>query len=228
MARTLDPTAHALRRDEFIDATQRLMRSRGFDQISVQDLLVDLGASKGAFYHYFDSKAALLEAVVERMVAGAMESIAPVLDDPGATAPAKIVAVFGGIASWKNARRDVLLSLMRVWLADDNAIAREKFRREVAQRMTPVLTRVLAQGVDEGSFRIVGAPEHAAGVFVSMLLGLNEAATRLYIARAINEISFDQVRSTLMAHWAAFERILGAPPGSLGMLDEETLHLWFE
>ena len=31
-------------------------------------MLEDVGASKGAFYHYFDSKAALLEAVVERMV----------------------------------------------------------------------------------------------------------------------------------------------------------------
>ncbi len=228
MARTLDPTAHALRRDEFVDATQRMMQTRGFDQISVQDLLDDLGASKGAFYHYFDSKAALLEAVVERLVDGAMTSVAPVLDDPTASAPAKIGALFGGIAGWKNARREMLLSLLRVWLADDNAIVRERFRREVAQRMTPVLTAVVAQGVDEGSFRIASAPAHAAGVFVSMLLGLNEAATRLYVARAMNEVTFDEVRSTLVAHWAAFERILGARPGSLGMLDEETLHLWFE
>jgi AcrR family transcriptional regulator len=204
------------------------MQTRGFDQISVQDLLDDLGVSKGAFYHYFDSKAALLEAVVQRMVAGAMESVAPVLDDADVTAPAKVGAIFGGIASWKNARRDVLLNLMRVWLADDNAIVREKFRREVARGMTPVLTRVVAQGVDEGSFHIAAAPEHTAAVFVSMLLGLNEAATRLYVRRAMNEISFDDVRSTLIAHWAAFERILGAPPGSLGMLDDETLHLWFE
>ncbi len=228
MSRTLNPVAHALRRDEFVDATQRLMQTRGFDQISVQDLLDDLGASKGAFYHYFDSKAALLEAVVDRIVDGALRSVEPMLADPRVPATDKLTGLFSGITSWKNARREVLLSLMRVWLADDNAIVREKFRREVAQRMTPVLTRVVAQGVDEGSFQIAGAPEHAADVFVSMLLGSNEAATRLYVARAMNEISFDEVRSTLIAHWAAFERILGAPPGSLGMLDERTLHLWFE
>ena len=57
------PTAHAVRRDEFVDAAQRLIQSPGYEQMSVQDVLDELGASKGAFYHYFDSKEALLEAV---------------------------------------------------------------------------------------------------------------------------------------------------------------------
>ena len=61
MARTLDPAAHALRRDEFVDAAQRLIQSRGYEQMSIQDVLDELGASKGAFYHYFDSKEGLLD-----------------------------------------------------------------------------------------------------------------------------------------------------------------------
>ena len=68
MARTLDPSAHAVRRDTFLDAAQRLIQSKGYEQMSVQDVLADVGTSKGAFYHYFDSKAALLEGVVDRMV----------------------------------------------------------------------------------------------------------------------------------------------------------------
>ncbi len=68
MARTLDPAAHALRRDEFVDAAQRLIAAKGYEALSIQDLLDDLGASKGAFYHYFGSKSDLLGAVVDRMV----------------------------------------------------------------------------------------------------------------------------------------------------------------
>jgi len=36
----------------------------GFEQMSVQDILDELKISKGAFYHYFDSKLALLDGLV--------------------------------------------------------------------------------------------------------------------------------------------------------------------
>ena len=68
MARTLDPAAHALRRETFVDSAQRLITTKGYEEMSIGDVLADTGASKGAFYHYFDSKAALLDAVIERMV----------------------------------------------------------------------------------------------------------------------------------------------------------------
>src|SRR6476659_8604661 len=56
VARTLDPAAHAVRRDVFIDAAQALIQTRGAERFSVQDILDATDASKGAFYHYFDSK----------------------------------------------------------------------------------------------------------------------------------------------------------------------------
>ena len=136
MARTLDEAAHAHRRDEFVDATQRLMQTRGFDDLSLQEVLDELGASKGAFYHYFDSKAALLEAVVDRIVEGALGSVEPMLADPNVPAAQKLTELFTGITSWKNARRDILLSLMQAWTSDENAVVREKFRRRATARMT--------------------------------------------------------------------------------------------
>ena len=63
MPRTLNPLAHAIRRDAFLDVAERLIRIKGYEQMTVQDVLDELDASKGAFYHYFDSKEALLQAV---------------------------------------------------------------------------------------------------------------------------------------------------------------------
>ncbi len=82
MARTLNTEAHAIRREAFVDAAQRLIQAKGYDQMSIQDVLDELGASRGAFYHYFDSKTALLEAVVDRIVDAALASVAPLIDDP--------------------------------------------------------------------------------------------------------------------------------------------------
>ena len=101
MARTLDATAHALRRDEFVDVALRLMQTKGWEQMSIQDVLDALDASKGAFYHYFGSKQDLLSAVLDRMVEVAMTDVLPVVDDPRLTAIEKIDALFSSIARWK-------------------------------------------------------------------------------------------------------------------------------
>lgn len=226
MPRTLDPMRHALRRDEFIDATQRLMQTKGYEEISVQEVLDALGASKGAFYHYFDSKAALLEAVVERIVDGATGAVEPMLANPRISAMDKLTGLFAGITSWKNARRDLLLSLMQAWTSDENALVREKFRRKATERIAPLLAPVIAQGVDEGTLTAT-SPSHAARVFVSLLMGLNETATLLYIARAAGEVPLDEIQRVFAAYIEGLERILGTRPGSLGMVDDETLRLWF-
>src|SRR5437879_12753069 len=82
MARTVNATLRTVRRDAFLDVAQRFVQTKGYEAMSIQDVLDELDASKGAFYHYFDSKQALLEAAVERFADGAMATLAPVLSDP--------------------------------------------------------------------------------------------------------------------------------------------------
>jgi AcrR family transcriptional regulator len=226
MARTLDPAAHALRRDAFVDAAARLIQAKGYEHMSLQDVLDELDASKGAFYHYFDSRVALLEAVVERMVDAATAAVEPLVADPDVPALRKLADLFTGIASWKEQRRELLIEMMRVWLSDENALVREKLRRRTVIRLTPLLAAILRQGQAEGVFSTSSA-EQAAGVLVSLVLGLNETAGRLYVARLAGEISFEDVERTIAAYGEAFERILGLPPGSWPAGDPTTIRKWF-
>ena len=227
MARTLDPAAHAVRRDTFLDAAQRLITVKGYEQMSIQDVLTEVGTSKGAFYHYFDSKAALLQGVIDRMVLVATTEMQPLLDDPDRTALEKFNGMFQGLASWKTQRRELLLAVLETWLSDDNAIVREKFRREVVATITPILTAIVRQGVHEGTFAVT-SPEHAARVTVSLLLGANEHASALFLGNHAGEIPFEVVEGALNAYPEAMERILGASAGSLHWWpDDRLLHEWF-
>lgn len=227
MARILDPAAHALRRDEFIDAAQRLIQVKGYEQLSVNEVIEAVEASKGAFYHYFDSKASLLDAVIQRMIADATNALEPVLTDPDRTAIEKLDGLFSGIANWKTERKELLLAVMHVWLSDDNAIVREKFRRGVVTSITPILTNIVRQGVVDGSFTVT-SPEDSARVLVSLLLGANELAGDLFVARQAGLIPFEVVEGALAAYPEAFERILGANPGSLSWTDNDIIHQWFD
>lgn len=226
MARTLDLEAHSLRRDAFTDVAQRLIQTQGYDQLSIQDVLDELGASKGAFYHYFASKSALLEAVIERMTDAALAVMEPIVDDPRLSGLSKLTVIFSTLAQWKGERKGLVLELLRVWMSDENTVVREHLRRSVTIRMTPLLTRIVRQGTAEGIFT-TGSPDGAAAVLVALLLGAGDGATQLFLARQAGAISVDEVRSNLAAYAEANERILGLPAGSWPMLDEANFQLWF-
>jgi AcrR family transcriptional regulator len=226
MPRTVNASLHMVRREAFLDVAQRLVQTKGYEAMSIQDVLYELDASKGAFYHYFDSKQALLEAVVERFADGAMATLAPVLGDPDMSAIRKLEMVFAGIASWKAERKELVLAIMEVWSSDSNALVREKLRRMTVHRLVPLLSAVIDQGVQEGVFR-ARSPGDTATVLVSLMQGFQELAVEYFIARQAGSMAFEAVRQRLAAFTQAFECILGVPDGSLTLTDEPTLHFWF-
>src|SRR4051794_34916890 len=113
VARTLNLAVHTVRREAFVEAAQRLIEARGYEQMSIQDVLDELRASRGAFYHYFDSKQALLEAVIERMADAGMAVTKPIVEDADLAAIPKLHRVFGGIAQWKSERKSLVLALLK-------------------------------------------------------------------------------------------------------------------
>jgi AcrR family transcriptional regulator len=225
MARTVK-AAQTIRREAFVDVALQLIQTKGYEQMSVQDVLDVLDASKGSFYHYFDSKRALLLAAVERMADAALAALAPVIEDPTLSALERLEAVIAGMASWKAERRELVLATIDAWTSDDNAIVREKVRRSAAKHLQPVLATILRQGIEEGLFTVT-SPDETASVVLTLLYGFEDAATDLFLARRDGAISFDAVLRANAANLAAFERVLGLSAGSVRGLDEASLRLWF-
>lgn len=60
-------------RERILAAAQRLMIDDGYSATSVDDVLTAAATSKGAFFHHFESKLALADALVERYVANDLE-----------------------------------------------------------------------------------------------------------------------------------------------------------
>ncbi len=223
--------AYAARRDAFVDAAIRLIQRKGYDQLSIQDVIEEVGASKGAFFHYFDSRTALLAAVVDRMVADATVVVAPIVDDPQLNAVEKLQRLFAGIGEWKSAQPELrpaaVAQLMETWFSEENTIVLARLRAAVGTRLTPLITEILRQGAVEGSFRLV-SPEGTASVVTALILGMNEELSRLFLARRKDAVSFELVMCTVSAYAEAFERLLGIPATSLPIADESALRFWFD
>ncbi len=226
MARTLDLEKHTVRKEAFVEAAQRLLQTKGYEAMSIQDLLAELGASRGAFYHYFDSKQALLEAVVDRITDAALATVASVMDDASLRAAGKLTRIFSDIGRWKTERRALVLSLMEVWMSDENAIFREKIRERLMTRMVPLLTQIVREGIAEGTFTS-RSPQDTAMVLVMLIEGFQNRALELFIARQAGKVTYQDAERYFASYLDAFERILGAPPGSIKLIDESILREWY-
>lgn len=230
MARIIKEEAFSARRNEILDAVRRLVYSKGYEQMTIQDILNDLQISKGAFYHYFDSKGAVLNALVERMVTDeVLPLVLPIVQAPDLSAIEKLERYFDTSFRWKTAQKSFMLRLLRVWLADENAIVRQKMFSTSVKHVTPALAEIIQQGVQEGVFTTC-YPEQVSHAIIYIIQGLGDTIIELFIS---NEAHPDpgRIESIVTAYTHALsntiERVLGAPTGSLKLIDPDTLKEWF-
>lgn len=76
------------RRAELLRAAARLFRSQGYDATSTRDIAAAAGMQSGSPFYYFESKDAMLHAVMQAGMAEVSESQAKLLRTLGARAPA--------------------------------------------------------------------------------------------------------------------------------------------
>jgi len=226
MARTINAAMHAVRRDEILDVAERLIRTRGYDAMSIQSVQDDLGCSRGALYHYFGSKEAILEAVIERMTAAAMEILTPIAADPGLSATEKLQTLFASAGSWKSARSDLLLPLIRTWYVPGNDVARVRAEAAAYEQFRPLMAVILRQGVAEGTMNLSSA-DHAAVILTALFAGSTDAIRRLLIDRLDGRVPYEEVERFIHAYDEAIERILGLAPGSFTLIAPDSMRTWF-
>ena len=110
MARSDDPLretaarrrmdTHARRR-HILDCALMLFLSRGWDAVTIADVLDAAGISKGGFYHHFAAKDDLLDGVVERFTSEALEAADVTVAATHGDALTRFNAFIAPSAPWK-------------------------------------------------------------------------------------------------------------------------------
>jgi AcrR family transcriptional regulator len=228
MARVVKEEEYTARRNEILNVALRLLYSKGYDKMTIQDILDELQISKGAFYHYFESKVDVLEAVIERMAAEQVEAhIISIVQDPHLTALEKLQRYFDISVQWKTSQKELIMELTRVWYSDENALARQKMFHMMVAHVTPLFIEIIKQGVQEGVFS-TPYPEYASQVNINLIQGLGDTFARMLLSEeAKNSNALQEAESLIAAYNDALERILGAPKGSIHLMDTEILKEWF-
>ncbi len=214
-----------VRRNEILDVAERLVTTKGYEQMAIQDILDELQIAKGTVYHYFDSKTALLEALVERMGDRIEQSIFPIVHDSTLGALDKLLRYFATIDHWKRERPRLMLEFLHVWYDDENALVHRKLYRTGVKRFTPWLSQIIQQGVEEGVFT-TAYPDQVARMIISLRYDLGDALAELLLADERELTDIPQIAQMAEALAEALERILGVKPGCIAAAWRTALSQW--
>lgn len=225
MARPLNEQEHAAKRQKILAAAQRFIYTKGFERLTIQELIKELGISKGAFFHYFSSKSDLLEAIIDQMTAEILNHLNAIVADATLNAQQKLEKYFQAALRWKTERREFLIAILRAWHLDENAVVRQKVFAKGVEQLTPILTQLIEQGNQEGCWKVSQAAA-VARMSIYLLQGLSDTLAQQLLAPAP---TLDRLwlEDTLRAYTEAMERLLGMQPGCLTLLDPDALALWF-
>ena len=211
---------------EFLDTAQALFFNEGYEQTSVQDIINQMGVAKGTFYHYFDSKTDLLEAVVKRNREHVLATVVmPVVRNSEWDALTKLEHFFGNLNDWKLQNHAMILDMMRMLYKDENILLRLKMHEGTRQNMTAPLAEIIEQGVAEGTFAVRYPHETA-----ELVLRMCEMPSRAFIAALLDgqydENCLEMIKREMYVFNRSIERVLGMRENTVSLIWDEDLTDW--
>lgn len=198
------------RRQEIIDTSEALFERRGYENTTIDDIAQEMHVAKGLLYYYFESKEAILDVAVERFVEAAQQKLHDIADEEGLNAVAKMSNASRYLVSlWKKRR-----GLTDYLHEERNEYMHCKLAKQIVERISGPIARIIWQGVSEGVFT-TKYPEEAAMVLLSMSDIGGDGMS------ALKDLSYEErMERTKAARKDIAERILGARPGSFDVFDE--------
>lgn len=229
MARIVNQEEYIAKRNQILDAAQRLVFTKGYERMTLQDIREELQISSGAFYHYFDSKGAVLDAFIDRIEQETAKPLLPILHDPHLSAIEKLQGFFDTLDRLRIAHKADVVELARIWYTDENAVLRQKVDEAIVKQRAPLLNAIVHQGIREGLFT-TAYPDQTGEVILSLLQGMGNTHARLIFSLAQNGDELHEriarIVTTHAAYMDAIERLLGAPTHSLYRADPEAVKVW--
>jgi len=160
-------------RDNILATGQRLMAGKGYSAVGLNEILTAAGVPKGSFYHYFGSKDAFGEALLDSYFEDYLAEIDVTLALPGLSMAQRVLRYF---EVWQQTQSffDCQGKCLAVKMAAEVADLSEAMRLSIRRGTSGIVSRlaaVIEAGVAEGSLAVSGDATTTARSLYQLWLG---------------------------------------------------------
>lgn len=160
-------------REKILATGQRLMAAKGFSAVGLNEILAQAGVPKGSFYHYFGSKDAFGEALLDSYFVDYLADLDVALSQPGMTMAQRLISYF---QVWQQTQSffDCQGKCLAVKMAAEVADLSEAMRLAISHGTSGIVSRLTTAieiAVAERSLAITGDASSAAQALYQLWLG---------------------------------------------------------
>ena len=185
------------RKKELLRIAYDMFLTQGYENTSVDEIIEKAQIAKGTYYYYFKSKEQMLEEVIDMMIDSESEMARQIIG-MDISPPQKIVGIIASIKPTE-AEQPIKDTLFQ----PENLLMHHKVRQKLINVLTPLLSEVIKEGVEEGIFECDNIPER-----VKMLLIISDST--------FNEGTFSEQDISVFIDVS--EKLLGAEKGTMGFI----------
>lgn len=215
-----------VRRDQLLDCAMALFIEHGFERTTIAEIIMRAGISKGGFYHHFRSKEELLERLAERFAWQSLHEIDEIVNDPALDPFQRFDKSLRRMRMSKANMTPQIIRVFESIFTAGNEMLFHRIRLATCSVVTPMLARILEDGVADGTFAVPD-PELAAqlimqinaasyDVFRDALASRNTPGTRAARDRLLRMTKMQGI---------AVDRLLGLPDNSIVWAEEELIDM---
>ncbi|MGL4874854.1 MAG: TetR/AcrR family transcriptional regulator [Clostridium sp.] len=205
MARNKNPEITINR---ILDTSMELFLRKGYDNTTIQDIVDELGdLSKGAIYHHFKSKEAIIEAIIPRIYKGSDEYYLKSREMTYENGLDKLRKTL--IVSLKNPAQKKLIEAAPNLMKNPRILTQQLF--DAVDTIAPnAIEPIIREGIEDGSIKTNNPKEIAESFLVLMNMWLNPSV--FFTSKEEFKRKFDFLKDMLIG--------LGMP-----ILDDEFLEV---
>lgn len=135
------------RKNEILDAAERLFGTKGFDGTSTGEILDAVGIARGTLYYHFKSKEEILDAMISRMTFRLVEKAEAVAAQKNVPVLQRFVMMMLSLNVGGDSFGQELLKQMH---KPQNALMHQKMEKSMLSGLVPVIAGLINEGIEQG------------------------------------------------------------------------------
>lgn len=176
-----DVKLHEVRKAEILDASMKLFTEKGYLQTTTQDIINQVGISRGLLYYHFKNKEEILYILVEKSVKPLILQMEIIVNDTSLTPIEKLKQFLQTTIIQEDSVTEEKVTLQETVQLEENRYMMDRFYHKFIEKLLPLFTKVIEEGKEQNVFQVAYPYETAhflvtGYVFVSNDLKLKKLA----------------------------------------------------
>ena len=192
-----------VRREEILDAAEKLFAAKGFDNTSTGDILDAVGIARGTLYYHFKSKEDILDGVIQRITDRLMQDAGEIVRQKELPVLERLTKAILSLNVESKIGHEIMEQVHR----PQNALMHQKMQTALLTGINPILTELIEEGNQQGIFHT----QYPEATVEMIILYANVAFDDLNLAGLTHE----QRQRKIAGFIYNVERLMGMAEGSL-------------